>query len=251
MKKEPLISIVLPSYNSKKYIAITIESILNQDYLNWELIITDDCSTDNTVEILNKYAKKDKRILVHKLNVNSGAAVARNNSLKHCSSMYIAFIDSDDIWDEQKLAIQMDFMLKNNYPISFTSYRLMNESGQELNRIRPVKKSIDYYAYLKNTIIGMSTSMVNTNITGPLQFKNMRTRQDAYLWISLLKKGFKAYGIDNPLVKYRVRNNSISANKISAAKQVWYLYYNLENLGFIVSVYYFIFYAYNAVKKRF
>ena len=249
--KKELISIVLPAYNSNKYISNTLDSVLNQDYSNWELIITDDCSTDNTLSTLNQYAKNDTRIRVYKLKVNSGAAIARNHSLKYCNSKYVAFIDSDDTWNKEKLGIQLAFMLKNNYPISFTSYKLVTESGGELNRIICVKKKVNYDSYLKNTIIGMSTSMINTNITGSLHFKNIRTRQDTYLWISLLKKGYKAYGIDKVLASYRIRNNSISSNKFKAAKQVWKLYYEFENLGLLKSSYYFVFYAYNAVKKRF
>lgn len=249
--KNELISIVLPTYNSSKYISITIESILSQDYLDWELIITDDCSTDNTLSILNQYAKNDTRIRVHKLKVNSGAAIARNHSLKYCNSKYVAFIDSDDTWNKEKLGLQLAFMQKNNYPISFTSYKLVNESGGDLKRIIRVKKKVNYDSYLKNTIIGMSTSMINTSLTGPLQFKNIRTRQDTYLWITLLKKGFNAYGLDKILVSYRVRDDSISSNKFKAVRQVWKLYFEFEKLGLIKSVYYLIFYIFNALKKRY
>lgn len=249
--KMPLVSIITPSYNSEKFISQTINSILNQTYSNWELIITDDCSTDNTLSILEEYAKKDGRIKIYKLKVNAGAALARNNSLKYCNSNYVTFIDSDDSWDKEKLFLQLAFMQKNNYPISFTSYRLLNESGEELNRIVPVKKEINYNSYLKNTIIGMSTSMVNTNLTGPLKFKDIRTRHDAYLWITLLKKGFNAYGLDKTLASYRVRQDSISSNKFKAVKQVWRLYFEFEKLGLIKSVYCLIFYMFNAFKKRY
>ena len=249
--KKELISIVLPAYNSNKYISLTIDSVLNQDYPNWELIITDDCSTDNTLKTLNQYSKTDTRIRVHKLKVNSGAAITRNHSLKYCNSNYVAFIDSDDTWNKEKLGLQLDFMQKNNYPISFTSYKLVNESGGDLKRIIRVKKKVNYDSYLKNTIIGMSTSMVNTSLTGPLQFKNIRTRQDTYLWITLLKKGFNAYGLDKVLGSYRVRNNSISSNKFKAVKQVWKLYFEFEKLGLLKSIYYLVFYIFNALKKRY
>ena len=142
-------------------------------------------------------------------------------------------------------------MLNNNYEISFTNYELVDEKSKSLNKFVKSVTKIDYHGYLKNTIIGMSTSMIDRSKTGFFKFVNLRTRQDTYLWISLLKEGFYAYGIDSALAKYRVRNDSISANKISAARQVWYLYYNLEKLGFIKSAYYFTFYAYNAIKKRF
>ena len=213
-KLNPLISIVLPTYNSEKYISNTIKSIINQDYRNWELIITDDCSTDNTYDIINEYSKRDLRIKLFKLKKNSGAAIARNNSLRNCLSKYIAFIDSDDTWIKEKLRLQINFMQKNNIPISFTSYKLIDEYGKYLNKTINAIKKINYDGYLKNTIIGMSTSMINTSITGPIEFKDIRTRQDTYLWITLLKKGFIAYGIESDLANYRVRKNSISSNKI-------------------------------------
>lgn len=250
-ENQELISIVLPTYNSEKYISLTIDSIRSQDYLNWELVITDDASTDNTVNIIKHYREIDERIKIHRLKVNSGAALSRNMSLQYCKSRFIAFIDSDDIWNNQKLTVQVSFMKKTCCPISFTSYKLIDEKGNCLNQEVKSTEKVDYFFYLKNTIIGMSTSMVNTSITGPLLFKNLRTRQDTYLWITLLKKGFIAYGIKQPLVSYRVRNDSISSNKIKAAKQVWNLYFKFEKLGFLKSSFYFCFYTFNAVKKRF
>ena len=249
-EKKELISIVLPTYNSGKYISTTIDSVRAQNYDNWELIITDDASTDNTYNILKQYHEQDDRIKVYRLERNSGAAVSRNNSLQYCNSCFIAFIDSDDIWCKQKLTFQVDFMKKNNCPISFTSYNLIDDSGKELDRIIKTMEEVNYTTYLKNTIIGMSTSMVNTSLTGPLVFKNIRTRQDTYLWITLLRRGFIAYGIEKSLASYRVRNDSISSNKIRAAKQVWKLYFEYEDLGFLVSSYYFFCYIFNSIKKR-
>lgn len=250
-ESKELISIVLPTYNSEKYVSSTIDSVRAQTYVDWELIVTDDASTDNTYKILEEYRDRDNRIKIHRLQVNSGAAVSRNKSLQFCNSHFIAFIDSDDSWCIQKLAYQINFMKKNQCPISFTPYKLIDEKGKELNRIVKAKEKVNYSSYLKNTIIGMSTSMVNTSITGPLSFKNIRTRQDTYLWITLLKKGFVAYGLKKPLAFYRIRNDSVSSNKIKAAKQVWKLYFVYENLGFLKAVYYFTFYTFNALKKRF
>ena len=251
--KEPqeLISIVLPTYNSEKYVSSTINSVISQTYTNWELIITDDASTDSTYKILQQYRDRDDRIKVQRLKVNSGAAVSRNKALQSCRSHLIAFLDSDDSWCNQKLAYQIDFMKENRCPISFTSYKLIDENGKDLNRIVKTKEKVNYRNYLKNTIIGMSTSMVNTSITGPLSFKNIRTRQDTYLWITLLKKGFVAYGIKKPLAFYRVRNDSVSSNKIRAAKQVWKLYFVYEDLGLFKAIYYFCFYIFHALKKRY
>ena len=251
MTNKPLISIILPTYNAEKYIKETIESILNQTYKNWELIITDDNSSDKTLKILRLYAKRFDRIKLYINSKNEGAACARNNCLKFCNSDFIAFIDSDDWWEINKLELQINFMLENNYPISFTSYRLIDENGVSINKIIESKKIINYNNYLKNTIIGMSTSMINKKITGPFDFVDIRTRQDTYLWISLLKRGLSAHGINQVLCNYRVRKNSLSSNKIKAALMVWSLYRDFEKFNFFKSLYFFLFYLYNAFKKRF
>lgn len=246
-----LISIISPSYNSSDFIEVTINSISAQTYRNWELIVVDDCSKDNTVSILKKLSETDSRIKYFTNATNQGAAISRNIGLENARGRFIAFLDSDDLWYPQKLDIQINFMLSNICPISFTSYELIDEKGLQIDKIIQTVEKIDYQGYMKNTIIGMSTSMIDTNIVGKdFRFTNIRTRQDTYLWITLLKKGFKAYGINQVLAKYRVRSNSISANKFKAAKRVWYLYYNLEKLGMVKSTYYFSFYVYNAFKKR-
>jgi teichuronic acid biosynthesis glycosyltransferase TuaG len=245
-----LISIITPCYNSNDFISETIDSVINQTYKNWELIIIDDCSTDNSVEIVQKYLEKDSRIKLFVNNKNSGAAVSRNFGLLKSSGRFISFLDSDDLWEPQKLETQINFMLDNDCPISFTKYRLIDEKGDLLNKTIKVVKEIDYYGYLKNTIIGMSTSMIDLTKIESFEFKNIRTRQDTYLWITLLKRGLIAHGLNITLVSYRVRNDSISANKYRAAKQVWKLYYNFEKLGLIKSTYYFVYYIYNAIKKR-
>ncbi|KUF42862.1 glycosyl transferase [Myroides marinus] len=245
-----LVSIIMPCYNSADFISDSIKSIQAQTFLDWELIITDDCSSDNSFVLVNEIANKDSRIKVCKLERNSGAAVARNKSLSEAKGRFIAFLDSDDLWLPSKLEKQLQFMIDNNYPISFTSYEVLDENLESTNSIISSVKEIDYSGYLKNTIIGMSTSMIDRDKVGSFEFFNIRTRQDTYLWITLLKRGFKAYGIQEILAQYRVRSNSISANKWKAAKRVWYLYYDLEKLGLFKASYYFSCYMFNAIKKR-
>ncbi|RKR07169.1 teichuronic acid biosynthesis glycosyltransferase TuaG [Maribacter vaceletii] len=250
-KTQPLVSIITPSYNSEEFIAETINSIICQTYPNWELIIIDDASIDKTIDILHEFANKDSRIKYLRNEKNSGAAITRNKGLDNAQGRFIAFIDSDDIWSKSKLEKQVNFMIDNNIPISFTSYSLINEKSVSLNKTIRSVPSIDYNGYLKNTIIGMSTAMIDTNIVSKdFRFVNIRTRQDTYLWITLLKKGHTAFGIDEILASYRVRKSSISANKFKAAKRVWYLYYNLEKLGLLKSAYNFSYYIFNALKKR-
>jgi len=244
------VSIVTPTYNSENFISETIQSILNQSYTNFELIVIDDCSKDNTVEIVKTFSEKDSRVNLIQLELNSGAAVARNIGLENSKGRFIAFCDCDDIWFENKLEYQIRFMLEKSIPISFTSYQLINEKGVSMNKVINAIDKITYLEYLKNTIIGMSTAMIDTSLVKEFRFENIRTRQDTMLWITLLKRGHVAYGIKEVLVKYTVRSNSISANKFKAASKVWDLYYNMEKMGLFKSSYYFIFYVLNAIKKR-
>lgn len=247
---DDLVSIIMPAYNSGNFIADSIKSILTQTYPHWELLITDDCSTDNTVEVIKEFSNNDDRIKLFVLEENAGAAMARNNSLEHARGRFIAFLDSDDMWLPEKLRKQVAFMKDNNYPISFTSYEVLDEYKNPTNTIINSVNKIDYKDYLKNTIIGMSTSMIDSSIVGEFRLINLRANQDACLWASLLRKGFIAYGISEILAQYRVRSGSISSNKFKAAKNVWYMYYNVEQLGLMKSAYYFSFYVFNAIKKR-
>ena len=246
-----LISIITPSYNSEIFIKDTIQSVVIQTYKNWEMIIVDDCSSDSSVGLIQELIKDESRIKLVVLEKNAGAAMARNKALELASGRYLAFLDSDDIWLPTKLEKQLKFMQTNNYPISFTSYETIDENGFESNHIIHAVDELDIEKYLKNTIIGFSTSMIDTKlIKEKINFLNIRIRQDTNLWVTILKNGYKAYGIKEVLVKYRVHSNSISANKIKAAKGVWNLYFNIHKFGLIKSIYYFSFYAFNAVKKR-
>lgn len=247
----PMVSIITPAYNSAQFIMDTIVSVQKQTFEDWELLIVDDASTDETFSILESLARKDRRIKPFLLENNSGAAVTRNKGLKEATGRYIAFLDSDDQWYPTKLEKQLAFVQEKRAPISFTSYDLVNEDNEALNKIIRCVPKLDYVSHFKNTIICTSTSMIDTELVGrDFSFVNIRTRQDCYLWITLLKRGHLAYGLDEVLMSYRVRKDSISANKFKAAAKVWYLYYDLEKLGFFKSAYYFSFYAFNAVKKR-
>ena len=245
------VTIITPSYNCAQFILETIDSVLAQSYNKWEMIIVDDCSTDNSVEVIEAHISNDSRFKLIKLNKNVGSAQARNAALEHAAGRFIAFLDSDDIWYANKLEKQVLFMLDRKAPISFTSYELIDKNSISKGRIIHSVKKLDQTDYLKNTIIGFSTSMIDTSIVGNnFQIMDIRTRQDTSLWITLLGMGFHAYGIDEVLAKYRVHPNSISANKIKASKQVWNLYFRLHKLGLFKSIYYFSFYVFNTIKKR-
>lgn len=245
-----LVSIVTPIYNSEKFISETIESIQSQTYRNWELLLIDDCSKDNSYEIIKNYMQNDDRIKYIKLEKNSGAAVSRNTGIKNAKGRFIAFIDSDDLWEAKKLEIQVKYMLENKLGFSFTSYRYIKEDGTRTNKIAKAPNKINYNGLLKNTIIGCSTVLIDRNIIGDFTMPLVRRGQDTATWLQLLKKEKYAYGISEALVNYRLVGNSISSNKITALKRTWNTYRNVEKLGLLKSSYVFCFYVFNAIKKR-
>lgn len=248
--KDKLVSIITPVYNAEKFLKSTIDSVLAQDYKEWEMILVDDCSIDNSEKIIRKYMEFDKRIKYIKLSVNSGAAVSRNTAIKSAQGRYIAFLDSDDIWTPNKLKVQIEFMKKNSVGFSFSDYRVMDENGEEIDRIIRVPDEIDYEGYLRNTIIGCLTVVIDRKICGDFSMVNIRKNQDMATWLKVLKKCNKAYGINECLGVYRLVDGSISNNKVKAAKSVWKTYRDVEKLSIIKSGIYFTSYVINAVKKR-
>lgn len=244
------VSIITPVYNSEKFIKDTISSVLNQTYTNWEMILVDDCSTDNSAQIINEYVKKDSRFKYIKLEQNSGAAVARNRAIKEAKGRFLAFLDSDDIWEPEKLDLQIKFMLDHKVGFTFTAYKIIDENGNPTEKIVNVPNTINYEELLKNTIIGCLTVVIDKDIVGDIQMPNLRARQDFVTWLSILKKGYTAYGINTPLAKYRVVSNSISSNKFKMIRRNWNVYRNIEKLSFAKSAYVISYYVFNAVKKR-
>ena len=251
MKEKPLVSIITPVYNCEKFIEETIKSVKSQSYSNWEMILVDDCSLDNSFTIIKKYMSKDNRIKYFKLKDNSGAAVARNKALKESNGRFIAYLDADDKWEKDKLEKQVNFMLENSYSFTCTDYEKIDEKGNSLKIVR-IPKKVDYNLFLRNTIIQTVGVMVDTKITGKdlLVMPNIRRRQDAATWCQLLKNGYDCYEVPEVLSYYRVVFNSLSSNKFKAIKMNWYWYRKIEKLPLWKTCYCFIGYAFNAVKKR-
>jgi teichuronic acid biosynthesis glycosyltransferase TuaG len=230
-----LVSIIMPTYNCAKFIKETIESVLNQTYENWELVIVDDCSNDNTEEIVESF--NDKRIKYHKLEKNSGAAVARTTAMKMATGNYMAFLDSDDLWKDNKLEKQLEFMKKNNYNFTCTAYEQIDEEGNKLNKVIKTKKKANYNRILLDCPVGNSTVMYNVDNLGKFEVPNIRKRNDDALWLQILKKEKFIYGMPDVLMEYRIRNNSISSNKLSLIKYHWQLYREIEHLSVIRSAF--------------
>lgn len=229
-----LVSIITPSYNSQAYISQTIESILAQTYSNWELLITDDCSTDQTIDIIKSYQKKDGRIRLFLSSKNQGAGAARNNSIKKASGHYIAFCDSDDLWIPEKLKIQVDFIVKIKSPLIFSSYNIIKQSGGYL-KTKYAKSHVTYSQMLAYNYIGCLTVLYDSTKIGKRYFSDIRKRQDYAMWLTIIRQIKNARGIKQPLAEYRLRKGSISQNKLALLKYNWLVYYKTQKFNKIKS----------------
>lgn len=248
-----LVSVITPVYNSSSYIYETYNSLLSQTYKNWEWLVTDDCSSDDTYQLLMRIKSNDNRVKVFKNKTNSGAAVSRNNSLENASGDYIAFLDSDDIWFSNKLDSQIAYMIESKVFFSFTAYRMIDSEGSDLSKTVDTHLSspLTYDDMLKKkATLGCSTVMLDRNHFGDIKMPLIRTGQDYALWLNLLKNKELAYPMSTILTKYRITPNSISRNKVLKAKRQWTIYRELEKLTLTKSVYCFFFYAYRAVFRK-
>ncbi|MDR1773789.1 MAG: glycosyltransferase [Clostridioides sp.] len=244
-----LVSIITPMYNAERYVEDTIKSVLNQTYKNWEMIIVDDCSNDNSPEIVKKYADIDERIVYIKVDSNKGVSHARNIALKTAKGRYIAFLDSDDIWKEEKLNEQINFMNETGAVICFTSYELIDENSNALNKIIKAPQMTQYKKLLKGNVIGSLTVLIDKEkLDFEIKLEGV-PHEDYVLWLAILKRGYNAYGIDKSLAYYRKSSKSLSGNKIKAAKWTWNIYRNIEKIPLHKAIYYFVNYAINGIKK--
>lgn len=252
MKKsfvDNLVSVVIPVYNSERFLVDTIESVLSQTYKNIEIIIVDDCSKDNSFKIINSYMARNGNIKYHRFDENSGPAIARNKALELAKGRYIAFLDSDDIWNEKKIEKQIELMKNNNAAICYTAIEMIDEEGKLIKSKRNVNEIVDYKYILKNTMIACSSVVVDRYLTGDFRMPLIRAGQDYATWLLLMRDGTKAYGINEALVKYRRVRGSISSNKWKSLKKVWNIYTKCENIDPIRATYYSIFFVFNALKK--
>jgi len=237
---DKLISVITPTYNCGRFISQTIESVLSQTYKNWEMIIVDDHSSDNTREILKAYMHDNQRIKYYILEENQGAAVARTIAMSYAKGSYFAFLDSDDIWLPEKLEKQLSFMEENGYAFTCTSYELIDENGRLLGKVRKAKKKTDYNKMLLDCPVGNSTVMYSVEKMGRFKVPNIRKRNDDALWLQMLKKERYIWGMPLVLSLYRIRKNSISRNKIKLIRYHWYLYRKIEKLNLWQSSYHII-----------
>jgi len=233
-----LVSIVTPICNSEKYLAPTVESIISQSISDWELVLVDDCSTDNSGFIAQRYKDQDSRIRLIRLEQNYGAAVARNTAIEAAQGRYIAFLDSDDQWLPQKLEKQIIFMEKHNYAFTHSWYEKQDETGKPLGQKVCAPERLNYYDMLKSNQIGCLTACYDTDKLGKVFMPLIRKRQDYGLWLKILKKEPFVYCLPEFLALYRVRSSSVSSNKVEMLKYNWQLYRHIEKLSVLRSAYY-------------
>ncbi|WP_157960905.1 glycosyltransferase family 2 protein [Nubsella zeaxanthinifaciens] len=246
---EPLVTIITPCYNSADFVALTINSVLEQSYTNWELIVIDDKSKDNTTAVIETYAQQHNNIKLIKLEQNGGVANARNVGLTEAKGKYIAFLDSDDIWLKDKLAKQVAYMEEKNLPMTFCAYQRIDEAGAVISGKIEVPNSVNYKKLLSHNVIIFSTSLTLKSAIGDIRFKKAG-HEDWIFWLDIFKKPFNGYGINEVLVEYRIRKGSVSSNKLKVIGFTWKILRESEKLGFFQSAYHFAKYAFATVWKR-
>ena len=244
-----LVSIVTPTFNSAKYIAETIQSVQKQTYQNWEMILVDDCSTDNTINLIKDFITKDKRIQLYQLESNSGPAVARNKGIENVSGKYMTFLDADDIWFEDFIENSIKTIEETKVHFVFSSYK---RSDEELNFIYSdfiVPEKVTYTDILKSNSISCLTAFLDIETLGKKSMPLIRKRQDMGLWLQYLKEIPFAYGIQEPKAIYRIRENSLSRKKSNLIKYQWQFYREVEKLNVFQSTYYMLHWMYRGFMK--
>ncbi len=225
-----------------------ITSIQNQTYSNWELLVTDDSSDDDTSEILEEVTNDDPRIRSFRLTGNKGPGYARNHSLKEAKGRYIAFCDSDDLWMPNKLEKQVEFMMRDQLAFSCTSYRKIDESGNIIRKVR-CHPCLTYRDMLRNNYVGCLTEMYDVDQIGKVPMPEIRRRQDWALWLNILRRTDKVWGLNEDLAFYRIRSHSVSSTGLKWIKYNWIVYHDLEQTGNILSIYYSLTYPWHYIMK--
>lgn len=244
-----LVSIVTPCYNSALFVENTIKSVLSQTFKGWEMLIIDDCSTDNSAQIVKKYTNIDSRIRYLKTEVPSGSPTQpRNIGIENAKGKYIAFLDSDDMWLPNKLQEQIELLKKEDTAIVFSNYEKINEEGRQDNRYVIAPLFVTYEELLLGNVIGCLTAMYDTSKVGKVFFLDIH-HEDYIMWLFILKQGFIARNTNSINALYRIRVQSVSSNKLIVLSWQWNIYINVEKTGYIKGVYCFLNYAYRAFYK--
>jgi teichuronic acid biosynthesis glycosyltransferase TuaG len=244
-----LVSVITPVYNAENFLTKTLRSVINQTYKNIEIILVDDCSKDNSAEIVNRFITDKTSIVYHLQDMNRGAGAARNKALELAKGQYVAFLDSDDVWLPQKIERQISLMKEKKIGFSYTAIEMIDENGKKIKSKRNIKETCDYKYLLRNTIIATSSVVVDRNILGDFRMPLRRGGQDYATWLMVLRNGEIAYGINDVLCQYRVASGSLSSNKFKSIKQVWEIQTQDENIGEIKVIFHVCCFVINSLKK--
>lgn len=254
VKTDKLVSIITPLFNNEVFLSDCINSVLNQTYTNWEMLIVDDCSTDDSYRLANEYSKEDPRIQVFQLDENSGSGPARNLAIKKAKGSYVAFLDSDDIWHEDKLRIQVNAMLTSNAVISHTSYGYMLENGIKLKKTLQVgNRLLTYRRLLMRTEIGCLTAMYNVELIGKVYMPSLRRKQDFALWLMILREGHVSLPIRQTLAWYRQVKGSATSQKLSLRVVINHYFFlrRTQHLGRINSTIFTLSWGINGIIRHY
>lgn len=247
-----LVSVIIPVYNCELFLSSTIDSVLAQDSeKKLEIIIVNDCSSDNSEKIIQKYIKKHSNIFYFKNNINLGAGESRNIGLSKAKGRFVAFVDADDLWKSDKIKKQLRLLQEKNAFFSYTAIEMIDKNGKKIKNKRKLKTEITYSFLLKNTMIANSSVLIDRNILGDFKMSTRRMSHDYSTWLRLLRNGSKAYGVDEALVSYRVHSSSLSSNKLKSAKYIWDIQKEDEGLSSIHILFNIACWSVNSILKYF
>lgn len=244
-----LISVITPVYNCEKYLDRTLQSVFAQTYKNIEIVLVDDQSTDSSAEIIKRYQEAHPEIVYFLQPRNMGAGHARNKALELAKGQYVAFLDADDVWKPAKIAKQVELLQRKNGGFCFAAIEMIDGEDNLIKGKRAVKEEIDYKFLLSNTMIPTSGVMIDRTIKGDFRMHLRRGGQDYATWLSLLRDGSKAYGVDEVLVGYRIDGQSLSSNKMKSIRQIWEIQTQDEGIGKIAAAWHIVLWCLNSVKK--
>lgn len=243
------LSVIVPVYNAQKFIRQTIDSVLSQTYSEFELILVDDCSTDNSYDILCEYIEKDSRVKVYKNEKNMGVSYTRNFAVDKAQGEFVALIDSDDMWEQNKLKIQMQAISDNNADLCYTGSAFVDTHGVRSNFVFKVPQTITYKKLLKQNIMSCSSVVVRKELLKKYPMAHDNMHEDFATWLAIAKSGAKCIGVNQPLLIYRVNRNSKSGNKVKSMEMT-YRVYKFIGLNIFQRVYYMISYIITGIKKH-
>lgn len=247
-KNEALVSIVMPAYNCEKYVIDAINSVLTQTYQNWELLVLDDGSKDNTFNIINEFGKKDSRIRPLQNKKNMGVSATRNRGIELALGDWIAFLDSDDMWEPSKLEKQLKVADKNSAEFLFSGSSYINEKGVTFNGIYEVPEKVTYKILRNHNVISCSSVLVKRQYLNNIKMEKDEMHEDYATWLRILKLGVIAYGVNEPLLIYRISRNSKSGNKMKTVKMT-YKVFRFIGINPIGSAYFMVRHVIGSVGK--